>query len=262
MTEAHLLVDIADGVARLTMNRPDKRNALSPEMLVRMSRAWRQIRDDDAIRVVVLTGSCDKAFCAGADLGRLITLMTRQRGPEDLWDEELLADSLLRGFVLDKPVISAIVGDALAGGTELMLATDSTYTGRPKPSSTDGLRQVLRESDDGRWRRIRPSFMTIPCAICFPKVHERYRYQSSSSEVRAVSWSAQKPCASSSTRSRDHDTSTWPMLATWSSAIRTITSPPPSSTSSTRSLGPSHAPGGRTVGPPRGLLGQRVVALA
>lgn len=147
MAEQHLTVDISDGIARLTMNRPDKRNALSPEMLVRMAEAWRQVRDDDSIRVAILTGAGDEAFCAGADLGRLITLLTRQRGPEDDWDERLLADkaaftdALLRGFVLDKPVISAIRGDALAGGTELMLATDLRVAAE---GVTVGLTEVAR----------------------------------------------------------------------------------------------------------------------
>lgn len=147
MTDPHLLLDVRDGVAVLTMNRPEKRNALSPEMLVRLAEAWRQVRDDAAIRVAVLTGAGEKAFCAGADLGRLITLMTRQRGPEDEWDETLLsdkeafADGLLRGFVLDKPVISAIQGDALAGGTELLLATDLRVAAE---GCTVGLTEVAR----------------------------------------------------------------------------------------------------------------------
>lgn len=147
MSEPHLLLDVRDGVAVLTMNRPEKRNALSPEMLVRMAQAWRQVRDDAAVRVAVLTGAGEKAFCSGADLGRLITLMTRQRGPEDEWDEQLLADKaafadgLLRGFVLDKPVIAAIGGDALAGGTELVLATDLRIAAE---GVTVGLTEVAR----------------------------------------------------------------------------------------------------------------------
>jgi enoyl-CoA hydratase len=92
VTEPHLLVDVRDGIAVLTMKRPDKRNALSPEVLVRLARARRQVRDDAAVRVAVLAGTGDKACCAGADLRRLIRLMTRQRGPEDQWDEALLSD--------------------------------------------------------------------------------------------------------------------------------------------------------------------------
>ena len=147
MPEPHLLYDKGDGVATLTMNRPDKRNALSPEMLVRLAEAWRDVRDDDSVRVAVLTGAGDRAFCAGADLGRLIPLLTRQRSPDDEWDERLLADrqafadGLLRGFELDKPVIAAIAGDALAGGTELVLATDLRIAGA---GITLGLTEVAR----------------------------------------------------------------------------------------------------------------------
>ncbi|HEX5365104.1 MAG TPA: enoyl-CoA hydratase-related protein [Acidimicrobiales bacterium] len=147
MPEPHLLVEIEDGVAVLTMNRPEKRNALSPEMVVRMASAWHAVRDDPAIRVAVLTGTGDRAFCSGADLGRLIPLMTRQRPAEDEWDEKLLsdpsafADGLLRGFVLDKPVVAAVNGDALAGGTELVLATDLRVAA---DGATLGLTEVAR----------------------------------------------------------------------------------------------------------------------
>lgn len=147
MSEPHLLFDVADGVAVLTLNRPDKRNAVSPEMLVRLAQAWRQVRDDPSIRVAVLTGAGDRAFCAGADLGRLIPLLTRQREPEDDWDEQLLSDAtafsdgFLRGFVLDTPVVAAVQGHALAGGTELVLATDLRVAA---PGVTLGLTEVAR----------------------------------------------------------------------------------------------------------------------
>ena len=147
MGEPHLLYEKRDGVAVVTMNRPEKRNALSPEMLVRLADAWRDLRNDATVRVAVLTGAGEKAFCAGADLGRLIPLLTRQRPPDDEWDERLLADrsafadGLLRGFVLDKPVIAAIQGDALAGGTELVLATDMRIAA---DGCTLGLTEVAR----------------------------------------------------------------------------------------------------------------------
>lgn len=145
--EAHLLYTKDGPVARLTMNRPDKRNAISPEMLVRLARSWREVRDDPEVRVAVLTGAGDQAFCAGADLGRLIPLLIRQRPPDDEWDEQLLADraafgdGLLRGFELYKPVIAAINGHALAGGTELVLACDLRVAAA---GSTLGLTEVAR----------------------------------------------------------------------------------------------------------------------
>jgi enoyl-CoA hydratase len=103
----HLLVERRDdGVLVLTMNRPEKRNALSPEMLVRMSEAWRGFRDDPALRVAILTGAGDTDFCAGGDLELTIT------------------DAILRGFTLYKPVIAAVNGNALGGGTEMTNACD------------------------------------------------------------------------------------------------------------------------------------------
>lgn len=99
-------------------------------MLVRLRDAWRDFRDDDECRVAILTGAGEKAFCAGADLQLLIPLFTGARKAENEWDEALLADpqalnvGLLRDFELYKPVIAAVNGFALAGGTEILQATD------------------------------------------------------------------------------------------------------------------------------------------
>jgi enoyl-CoA hydratase len=124
-----LLFEKRDGLALLTLNRPAKKNALTPEMIVRLADAWTEFRDDSALRVAVLTGAGD-TFSAGADLGRLIPLLTRARPPDDEWDERMLADpkifqaAILRNFELWKPVIAAVNGAALAGGCEMLQATD------------------------------------------------------------------------------------------------------------------------------------------
>ena len=118
-----------DHVAVITLNRPDARNAIDPEVAVRLARAWETVRDDDGIRVAVVTGT-GSTFCAGADLGRLIPLMNGARQPENEWDEQVLADprltsaALLRSFDVEKPVIAAINGHAIAGGMELVQGTD------------------------------------------------------------------------------------------------------------------------------------------
>lgn len=117
-------------IALLTLNRPQAHNALNPEMIVLLASYWEQVRDDDTIRVAVVTGAGDQTFCSGADLGKLIPLMTGARQPEDEWDRKVADDmllgnrALLRNFDPQKPVLAAVNGSALAGGMEFLLATD------------------------------------------------------------------------------------------------------------------------------------------
>lgn len=114
----------------VTLNRPDVHNAINPEMTIRLADLWQQLRDDDTIRAVVVTGAGEQAFCAGADLVESIPLMSGARAPETEWDRQVLADlpsawrAILRGFNVEKPVIAAVNGLAVAGGMELLLATD------------------------------------------------------------------------------------------------------------------------------------------
>jgi enoyl-CoA hydratase len=119
------------GIAVLTFNRPERRNAFTPELMVRLAEAWVDFRDDDALRVAILTGAGQDAFSAGGDLGRLLPLLTGARQPDDDWDRRFMADSarimgtaLLRPFELYKPIVAAINGFALAGGSEILQATD------------------------------------------------------------------------------------------------------------------------------------------
>jgi enoyl-CoA hydratase len=143
----HLLVEVADAVATLTLNRPERRNALSPEMIVRLASSWRQLRDDPAVSVVVLTGAPGGTFCAGADLGSLIPLLAGHRPAADEWDEKLLADrrlmdqALLRNVDFYKPVVAAVNGHAIAGGTEILLGTDLRIAAS---GATFGLTEVRR----------------------------------------------------------------------------------------------------------------------
>lgn len=125
-----LQLSIDDGIAVVTLDRPEKMNSLDPELVCRLADAWDTIADDAAVRVAIVTGAGERAFCTGADLGRLIPLFTRARPADDEWDERLLADrtlldrALLRRTDFTVPVIAAVRGFALAGGTELMLGAD------------------------------------------------------------------------------------------------------------------------------------------
>lgn len=128
--EPHLLVHRDGAIVTLVLNRPDVRNAMSPEMLVRLGTAWREFRDDPALRVAILTGAGETDFSAGGDLARTMPLVTGARAPEDEWDRRLVADlglftdAILRGFTLYKPVVVAVNGSALGGGTEIANACD------------------------------------------------------------------------------------------------------------------------------------------
>lgn len=128
--EPHVLYEVHEGIATITLNRPHKRNAMTPEMLIRLGRAWADVRENPAVSVALLRGAGEDSFCSGADLGRLIPLMTGARAAEDDWDAQFLADpdalskALIRGFDVFKPIVVAITGAALAGGTELLMGTD------------------------------------------------------------------------------------------------------------------------------------------
>ena len=134
-------------IAYITLNRPEVHNALDSEVVVRLAEAWQDFAGDDSLRVAIITGAGDKAFSSGADLRKLIPLMTGFRQPEDEWDRRLLEDrrlanvALLRGFELYKPVIAAVNGFCLAGGTELIEATDIRIAAQ---HATFGLTEVKR----------------------------------------------------------------------------------------------------------------------
>jgi len=125
-----LIYEKKDKIAYLTLNRPDVRNAINPEMIIELAEAWEDYSKDGSLRCAILTGAGDKAFCSGADLARLIPLFTGARQPETEADKRIAGDSalagkaVLRDFELHKPVIAAVNGDAIAGGFEFLYAAD------------------------------------------------------------------------------------------------------------------------------------------
>jgi len=110
-------------VVVVTMNRPEAKNALSPAMLVGMADAWREIDGDDDIRCAILTGA-GGTFCAGMDLKAFTDRTANPYQDRYQEDPDLHWTALLRHYHLKKPLLAAVEGYAVAGGTELLQATD------------------------------------------------------------------------------------------------------------------------------------------
>lgn len=112
-----ILFDIAGSIATITLNRPAKLNAVTPEMTDAITAAVRETNDNDTVRAVILTGAGEKAFCAGSDIRELDTYPTAWsfRGRPDYCDA-------IRH--LHKPAIAAVNGYAFGGGLELSLSCD------------------------------------------------------------------------------------------------------------------------------------------
>ncbi|MFC0131028.1 enoyl-CoA hydratase [Massilia eurypsychrophila] len=119
-----LLVEDRDGVRILTMNRPEKHNALNTDLTTRLLQALRDADTDGAVRSVVLTGS-GKSFCAGADTSEFDALAPDD--PSAVTQRADLTTALHAAFSrLSKPVVAAVRGNALGGGAGLALACDMT----------------------------------------------------------------------------------------------------------------------------------------
>jgi enoyl-CoA hydratase len=124
--DQHCLTEQRGAVLIVTMNRPEARNALSGPMLAGMTAAWARVDADPSIRVCILTGA-GGSFCAGADL----KAMTTNHPSESAKSMDLsVIESLLKGRRLTKPLIAAVEGPAIAGGTEILQATDIRVAGQ------------------------------------------------------------------------------------------------------------------------------------
>jgi enoyl-CoA hydratase/carnithine racemase len=149
-----LLYEAADGVARITINRPERRNAMTWDVITGMREAFARAKADPDVRVVVLTGAGDKAFCAGADLGGMAGdggFVTAHH------DRGELAELFVDLYDLGKPTIARVRGFALAGGFGLALACDVVV-------AADDAQFGTPEIDVGLWAYM----ITVPLLRSMP----------------------------------------------------------------------------------------------
>jgi enoyl-CoA hydratase/carnithine racemase len=149
-----VLYDVAAGIATITINRPERRNALSWTVMNELRDAFEVAKADRSVRVVVLTGAGDRAFCAGADL----TGMADGAGWADLHEARGELARLFRSmWELGKPIVARVRGYALAGGFGLCLACDLVV-------AADDAQFGTPEIDVGLW----PYMITVPLMRSMP----------------------------------------------------------------------------------------------
>lgn len=121
MEYENILYEVSDGVATVTLNRPEQRNSLNPEMLAELVDAFEKVRADGEVRAAVLTGAGDKVFCAGADLGGFAvdTPLIHKHYGSDLFVKLFKTMSNL-----GKPTLCAANGHVIAGGMGLCINCD------------------------------------------------------------------------------------------------------------------------------------------
>jgi len=124
---AHALIEQRGHTLILTLNRPEARNALSTEMLSIMVEAWDRVDADPDIRCCILTGA-GGYFCAGMDLKAATARPPGDSFKDGSYDPSRI-DALLKGRRLTKPLIAAVEGPAIAGGTEILQGTDIRIAG-------------------------------------------------------------------------------------------------------------------------------------
>ncbi|MDP6978905.1 MAG: enoyl-CoA hydratase-related protein [Myxococcota bacterium] len=131
-------------VAVVTLDRPERANALDPAMLTALAKAWRTIADAPDIRVAIVRGAGDRVFCSGMDVAATLSASQQLHRGERVSEDEFeglrcVSTALLAGFDLGRPLICAINGHARAGGFDLMLASEIRIA---VPEATFALEEV------------------------------------------------------------------------------------------------------------------------
>ena len=144
-------VEVTDGIATITINRPERMNAMDAEHYKGLSQAWMRVRDDAAIRVAIITGAGEKSFSSGADIKSFLTSPT---GLDEMWLTQ--RDQLLnRGLEVWKPVIAAVNGYCLAGGMTLLLGTDIRVAAEHATFNIAEVKRGILPGNGGTHRTIR-----------------------------------------------------------------------------------------------------------
>jgi len=152
----------------VTMNRPEKRNALSTEMMSIMVEAWDRVDEDPEIRTCILTGA-GGYFCAGMDLKK-----ADQQSPGDSFKggfDPTRIDALLKGRRLTKPLIAAVEGPAIAGGTEILQGTDIRVAGESAKFGVSEAKWSLYPMGGSAVRLVRQIPYTVACDILLTGRH-------------------------------------------------------------------------------------------
>ncbi len=139
-----------DGIAWITLNRPEKRNAINREMNEELWALWREFDRDPELRVAILTGAGDRAFCAGADLADYIPTFFEDSARKVRENAATGLGGITRGLHrIYKPIIAAVNGFALAGGFELALACDIRIASRTAVFGSFEMRRGFHHADGG-----------------------------------------------------------------------------------------------------------------
>lgn len=137
MSYQNILVAYNNGITTITINRPSKLNALNKDTIEELHNAFTEADSDQNTRVIILTGSGEKAFVAGADISEFANFSVKEGGKLSKKGQELVFDFIEN---LSKPVIAAVNGFALGGGLELAMAchfriaSDNAKMGLPEVS--------------------------------------------------------------------------------------------------------------------------------